>query len=91
MNEKAWRRVTACPYCGGPLIISTYYTFSRDYTITRRGFMSKRYSNSSPGPIGCTTAFCTGCETAFDADSIFIEGSGEVWMKCPPERKENLK
>lgn len=22
MNEKAWRKVTVCPYCGGPLIIS---------------------------------------------------------------------
>lgn len=89
MNKKVWRRVTACPYCGGRLIISEHYTFSRDYTITRKGVLSERYSNGDPGAIDCTTAFCTGCETAFDSDSICIENNGEVWMKCPPEGEED--
>ena len=91
MNKKVWRRVTACPYCGGRLVISEYYTFSRDYTITRKGVLSERYSNGDPGAIDCTTAFCTGCETAFDSDSICIESNGEVWMKCPPEGEEDAK
>ena len=36
-----------------------------------------------------SAAFCTGCETAFDSDSICIESNGEVWMKCPPEGAGN--
>ena len=45
-NDKEWHRVTKCPACGGQLIISEHYTFSRDYMITSKGILSKRFSLS---------------------------------------------
>lgn len=82
-NDKEWHRVTKCPACGGQLIISEHYTFSRDYMITSKGILSKRFSKSDLGSLDCITAFCPKCETAFDADAVVIEADGSVWLKCP--------
>ena len=73
--------VTKCPYCGGELIISDHYSFTRDYRITKDGVLSRRYTVSDPGPMDCTTAYCLQCKTAFDADMISVESDGKVYLR----------
>lgn len=81
MSKPDWKRVTVCPKCGGRLVISDFYTVTLDRTITSKGVLSRRYSWSDPGPIDCTTAFCTKCKTSFDADAVCVESDGTVWIK----------
>lgn len=78
---KQWKRVTSCPFCGGELEISEHYVFSRDYKITKKGLISKKYTLSSEGPMDCVTGFCLDCETAFDSDMITVEHDGTVYIK----------
>lgn len=75
-----WKQVTCCPHCGGPLTVSEYYSYSRDYKITRKGILSKRSSLVEGGPIDCITAYCFQCKTVWDADHVFIEGDKTVWV-----------
>lgn len=76
-----WEKVTHCPHCGGPLTISVYYSFSRDYKITRKGVLSKRSSLVDGGLIDCITAFCSQCQTAWDSDHVCVESDNTVWVK----------
>lgn len=76
-----WKRVTCCPYCGGELEISFYYTFSRDYKITKEGVLSKKFKQSEPGPLHCETGYCYGCERSFGEDEIDILDDGTVWIR----------
>lgn len=76
-----WNRVTCCPRCGGELEISFYYTFSRDYKITKEGVLSKKFKKSAYGPLHCETAFCNTCETSFGEDEVTIEDDGSVWIR----------
>lgn len=78
---KEWKRVTCCPYCGGDLEVSYYYTFSFDYRITKAGILSKRFKKSDPGEMNCMTGYCYGCGRAFDDNEITVEHDGTVWMK----------
>lgn len=86
MKTDDWKQVTCCPRCGGSLVISEYYSYTRDYKITRKGILSKRFSISEGGGIGCFTAFCNQCEAYWDGDSVFIESDNTVWLK--EENKE---
>ena len=76
-----WKYVTCCPHCGGELIISDHYAFTRDYRITKRGVLSKRSKRSSDGSMDCTTGYCLSCNTGFDEDEIAVEADGTVWVR----------
>lgn len=80
-EERGWKRVTCCPYCGGALEISAHFTFSMDHRLTKAGKLSKRYRRSEPGFMDCITAFCLDCERAFDADEVTVESDGTIWLK----------
>lgn len=82
---KEWKRVTCCPYCGGELEISDHYAFTKDYSITKNGVLSKRFKLSDPGPLDCTTGYCYGCGRAFDGDDIIVENDGTVWVRMEEE------
>lgn len=49
--SKSWVCVKKCPACGGSLVVSFHYSFSRDYTITSKGVLSKRHSGRSKAPL----------------------------------------
>lgn len=52
---KEWKQVTCCPYCGGELEVCEHYTFSRNYSITKKGVISNKFKCSSPGSMDCIT------------------------------------
>ena len=78
---REWTRVTACPECGGRLKLSEFYTFSRDYDITKKGRMSKRYTKGEAGPIDCITAYCADCNAVWDASKVCIESDDSVLLR----------
>ena len=78
---KDWKSGTSCPVCGGVIFISEYYNFSRDYQVTRKGILSKRYTKTQPGPMEVVTACCKDCGEYWDADGVIVESSGEVFLK----------
>lgn len=80
-NMAEWIQAACCPYCGGELEISSYFTFSRDYRITKSGVLSKKYKKSKPGPLHCETGYCYGCERAFAEDEINISDDGTVFIR----------
>lgn len=82
---KEWKQVTCCPYCGGRLIVSDHYSFTRDYRVTKKGTMSSRYTVSAAGYIDCTTASCLECKAVFDSDMVAIEGDGKVYLEVEGE------
>ena len=70
-----WKQATCCPYCGGELEVESYYSFSRNYRITKKGVLSKNYKISSAAPLHCVTAFCLKCKHLFEEDDVeFTEG-----------------
>lgn len=77
---KDWKKVTCCPHCGGPLTVSIYYSLTRDFKITHKGVLSKRFSIVEGGPLDCVTAFCSQCQTAWDADHVCVESDDTVWI-----------
>lgn len=81
-----WRQVTCCPVCGGKLTLSEYYTYSLDFTITKKGVLSKRCERSESGPIDCVTAYCDDCGAYWDGSQTAIESDNTVWLKV--ERRE---
>lgn len=70
--NKEWVHVKKCPVCGNKLVVSFYCSFSRDYTITRRGALSKRYSKSVESPLDCVTAACLDCGAEWEQDDVMI-------------------
>lgn len=78
---KNWVRVTKCPICGGEIELSEFYTYSRDFKITKKGILSKKSKKSDAGPIDCMNAYCNGCQTTWDATQVFIKGDGSVFLK----------
>ena len=78
---KEWTKVTRCPKCGGTLVVSDFYTFSREYKVTRKGLLSKRYTKTDAGAIECLNAFCTDCNSIWDASEVCVESSGEVFLR----------
>lgn len=47
-----------CPLCGGEIVVSWLYQYSHDYTITKRGILSKRYTRHDIGPEEVSIAWC---------------------------------
>lgn len=78
---KNWKQVTCCPHCGGKLLVSIHLGLTHDYTITKAGVLSRRYTVSPPGELGCTTAFCVDCKRAWDGDQVFVEQDDTVWVR----------
>lgn len=85
---KEWKRAKVCPVCGGRLVVSDFYSLSRDYRITKKGVLSKRYSTSDPGPLDCTTASCLDCNASWDADHVVVDSDSTVWLKVEQEGDE---
>ena len=77
-----------CPVCNGRLVVSDFYTMSRDYRITKKGVLSKRCSTSDPGPLDCTTASCLDCNASWDADHVVVDADSTVWLKVEQEEDE---
>ena len=75
---KEWKQVKVCPVCGGRLVVSDFYSLSRDYRITKKGVLSKRCSTSDPGPLDCTTASCLDCNASWDADHVTVDADSTV-------------
>lgn len=75
-----WKRATSCPLCGGQLIVSDFYTFSRDYRLTKAGVLSKRYTVSDADYTDCTTGCCADCGAVFEADKIDVHNDA-VYIK----------
>lgn len=78
---KKWVKVKKCPYCGGELILSEFYTFTLDFRITKKGKLSKRFTRSDAGPIDCMTAYCDRCNSNWDATQVCVEADGDVFLK----------
>lgn len=76
-----WRQATCCPYCGGELEVNKYYTFSKDYHITKKGILSKSYRVSSAAPLDCITAVCLNCEHLFEEDDIEVVEEDVVFLR----------
>jgi hypothetical protein len=76
---KSWILVKKCPACGGKLIVSDFYSFSRDYKITRRGVLSSRSSKSVESSIDCTTASCVDCGAEWEQGEVMIL-DGKVFL-----------
>ena len=85
---KEWKQMKVCPICGGHLVVNDFYTLSRDYRITKKGVLSKKYSVSDPGPIDCTTANCLDCGASWDAGHVAVEHDNTVWLKVEQEGDE---
>ena len=81
----AWKKVTCCPECGGKITISEHYAFSWDYTITRKGVLSKRGKRSDGGPIDCMTAYCNDCGTYWDGSQCTVDSDDTLWLKVNQE------
>ena len=77
--SKSCVRVKKCPTCGGKLIVSGFYSFSRDYKITRRGVLSSRGSKSVESSIDCTTASCVDCGSEWEQGEVMIL-DGKVFL-----------
>lgn len=76
-----WKRVTACPKCGGELILSEYYTYSINFRITKKGLLSKKFRKDEAGAIDCMTACCDKCSSFWDAGHVFVEIDGAVYLR----------
>lgn len=68
---------TSCPKCGGRIVVSFLYQLSYDYTITKRGKLSKRYKVTTPGPMEVAIAACEHapdrCRVIWEADDFVID------------------
>ena len=77
MERKSANRRNACPLCGGKIIVSVLYQLSYDYTVTKSGKLSKRYSVSAPGPLDAEIAACENapdkCKATWDTDEFYID------------------
>lgn len=78
---KEWIQVTCCPKCGGKLALSEYYTYSLDFTITKKGVLSKKHKRSESWPIDCMTAYCDDCGAYWDGSQTAVEPDNTVWLK----------
>lgn len=69
-----------CPICGGRIIVSDLYQVSYDYTIGKRGIISKRFKKSRHASIEASIAACENapdrCEVYWDCDSFIIDEKG---------------
>ena len=74
-------RATACPKCGGALILRDHYTYSLDFRITKKGVLSKTFTKGEPGAIDCMTAFCCKCNSCWDAEHVVVENDRSVYLK----------
>lgn len=54
-------KIKRCPLCGGKIIVSALYQISHDYTVTKNGKLSKKYTK---GGIGSLDASIAACENA---------------------------
>ena len=63
------------------MLVSIHYELTHDYTITKAGILSRRYIVSPPGPLDCITAFCVGCERAWDSSQVVVEQDDTVWVR----------
>lgn len=67
----------ACPLCGGKIVVSALYQISYNYTVTKSGKLSKKYSVSSPGSMEVSIAACENapdkCSATWDADQFYID------------------
>lgn len=70
--SKSWVCVKKCPACGGSLVVSFHYSFSRDYTITSKGVLSKRHFRSVESPVDCVTTACFDCGAEWSQDEVMI-------------------
>ena len=51
-----------CPVCGGRIIVSYYYQYSKDYFVKKDGKLSSRYKVVDGGPEEASTAICESCD-----------------------------
>ena len=78
--EENWENIKRCPVCGGKVVISYFYSFSVDYTITKRGVLSKKGVRSIESPMDCVTVTCMDCEAEWCSDQVKID-AGKLWLK----------
>ena len=78
MHKEGVLRKT-CPLCGGKIVVSSLYQLSYNYTVTKTGKLSKKYSVSSPGPMEVNIAACENapdkCYASWDADEFYLDES----------------
>ncbi len=76
-----WKKVTYCPKCGGKLTISEHYAYSLDFSITKKGVLSKKFKKSDGGPVDCITAYCDECNSYWDGSQTIVEHDNTVYLK----------
>lgn len=68
-----------CPKCGGTIEVSFLWQFSHDYTITKRGKLSKRYTIGREGPMEVSIANCLSCDVRWEADEFALDADDTFW------------
>lgn len=64
-----------CPLCGGRIKVGYFYQYSLDYTITKSGKLSKRYTKNEGGTMDVKNAYCESCDAYWgDDDFDIIDG-----------------
>lgn len=73
-----WILANKCPHCGGRLMLSDFYTFSREYPILKNGRLSKRGRRGAEEGLGIVTVSCDSCHVSWEANHTWINGDGTV-------------
>lgn len=64
-----------CPLCGGQIEVSDLYQYSRNYKVTKRGRLSKKYTVRDCGSMEASIAGCDcGAYWAVDEFDVTSEG-----------------
>lgn len=69
-------KINCCPKCGGTIVVSYLYQTSHDYTLTKRGKLSKRFTRSPEGPMDAAIAGCRDCGTNWEVGDFGIDADG---------------
>lgn len=75
-----------CPLCGGKIIVSDLYQFSRDYEVRKGGKVSLRYTVCDCGSMEVSVAGCANqCGAYWEADGFYIGTDGKFYDQKYPE------
>ena len=73
------KKITKCPVCGGEIEVSFLYQYSLNYTITKKGRLSKRYTRRDNGSEEVGIASCLSCGEYWNADEFTLDIDDSFW------------
>ena len=77
-----WVSAAKCPYCGEPMVLKEYCSFSYDTLIGENGERTQKRSKSMVGPIDRSSISCTYCGENWEPDMILEYGKKLfVWVR----------